>query len=154
MIDNTKDNTINSVTYRMLSIDKEQLISNSDVFETAAFDEDKLKFQFKTDTVFRISEGEITVTPQIRYTYDGRQALTASAVFTYSIQQMDTVVSLDEGNHKIAVKADILPSLIGAAYSSLRGIVYARTDKTGLAKFPLPLIDSKTLVENSGISVE
>jgi hypothetical protein len=53
----------------------------------------------------------------------------------------------------INVKADIFPSLLGTAYNSLRGIIYVRTIGTPIAKYPIPMIEVKTLVEKNGISV-
>ena len=51
------------------------------------------------------------------------------------------------------MKVNIFPTLLSAAYSSLRGIVYARTLATPLEKYPIPIIDINTLLSKNGISI-
>lgn len=143
-----------NVKFRLVSIDNEHYIPNLEGIELNSIPEERLKFQYKIDTVIQKSKGNICVIPSIRYSYEDRELLVASVVFTYSVLNLDNTIIVDKENQRINVKADIFPSLVGAAYSTLRGIVYARTSGTPLAKYPLPLIEVKTLVEKNGISVE
>lgn len=143
-----------NVKFRLVSIDNEHYIPNLEGIELNSIPEERLKFQYKIDTVIQKSKGNIRVIPSVRYSYEDRELLVASVVFTYSVLNLDNTIIVDKENQRINVKADIFPSLVGAAYSTLRGIVYARTSGTPLAKYPLPLIEVKTLVEKNGISVE
>lgn len=143
-----------NVKFRLVSIDNEHYIPNLEGIELNSIPEERLKFQYKIDTVIQKSKGNICVIPSIRYSYEDRELLVASVVFTYSVLNLDNTIIVDKENQRINVKADIFPSLVGAAYSTLRGIVYARTSGTPLAKYPLPLIEVKTLVDKNGISVE
>lgn len=143
-----------NVKFRLVSIDNEHYIPNLEGIELNSIPEERLKFQYKIDTVIQKSKGNICVIPSIRYSYEDCELLVASVVFTYSVLNLDNTIIVDKENQRINVKADIFPSLVGAAYSTLRGIVYARTSGTPLAKYPLPLIEVKTLVEKNGISVE
>lgn len=143
-----------NVKFRLVSIDNEHYTPNFEGVEINSIPEERLKFQYKIDTVIQMSKGNILVIPSIRYSYENQELLVANAVFTYSVLNLDSAIIVDKENQRINVKADIFPSLVGAAYSTLRGIVFARTSGTPLAKYPLPMIEVKTLVEKNGISVE
>lgn len=143
-----------NVKFRLISIDNEHYTPNFEGVEINSIPEERLKFQYKIDTVIQMSKGNILVIPSIRYSYENQELLVANAVFTYSVLNLDSAIIVDKENQRINVKADIFPSLVGAAYSTLRGIVFARTSGTPLAKYPLPMIEVKTLVEKNGISVE
>ena len=143
-----------NVKFRLVSIDNEHYMPNFEGVDFDSISEEKLKFQYKIDTVIQMSKDTILVIPSIRYSFEGRELLVANAVFTYSVLNLDSAIAVDKENQRINVKADIFPSLVGAAYNTLRGIVYARTLSTPLAKYPLPMIDVKTLVEKNGISIE
>ena len=143
-----------NVKYRLVSIDNERYTPNFEGVDFSSILKEKLKFQYKIDTLIQMSKDTILVTPGIRYTYEGKELLVANAVFAYSVQNLSSAISVDKENQRINVKADIFPALVGAAYSTLRGIVYARTSGTPLAKYPLPMIEVKTLVEKNGISIE
>ena len=143
-----------NVKFRLVSIDNERYMPNFEGVDFDSISEEKLKFQYKIDTVIQMSKDTILVIPSIRYSFEGRELLVANAVFTYSVLNLDSAIAVDKENQRINVKADIFPSLVGAAYNTLRGIVYARTLSTPLAKYPLPMIEVKTLVEKNGISIE
>ena len=143
-----------NVKFRLVSIDNEHYMPNFEGVDFDSISEEKLKFQYKIDTVIQMSKDTILVIPSIRYSFEGRELLVANAVLTYSVLNLDSAIAVDKENQRINVKADMFPSLVGAAYSTLRGIVYARTLSTPLAKYPLPMIDVKTLVEKNGISIE
>ena len=85
--------------------------------------------------------------------FEGAVLFESSAEFNYSVLSLDTVMDVDKENKKLNMKVNIFPALLGAAYSSLRGIVYARTLTTPLEKYPLPMIDINTLLSKNGISV-
>lgn len=142
------------VKFRLVSIDSEQYTPKFEGIEFDSISEERLKFQYKIDTVIQMSKGSILVIPSIRYSYEGHELLNASAKFTYSVSNLDSAITVDKENQRINVNADLFPALVGAAYSTLRGVVYTRTCGTPLAKYPLPLIEVKTLVEKNGISVE
>lgn len=143
-----------NVKFRLSSIEKEHLVMNHDVIDFTTLDEDKLKFQYKIDTVIRLTQDIISVIPTVRYIYEDREALLASTVFNFTVPNLSATITVDKENQQINVRADIFPTLLGNAYSTLRGIVYARTDGSELKRFPLPMIDARTLVEKNGISVE
>lgn len=140
----------NNIKFRLLSITNERTTSIADV---PFINEESLKFQYKTGTIVKLGENIITVIPSIRYMDGDTFHFESSAEFNYSVLSLGDIMVVDKENNKLNVKANILPTLIGAAYSSLRGIVYARTLTTPLEKFPIPIIDINTLMLKNGISV-
>ena len=108
----------------------------------------------KMETLLKMNEDLILVKPSVRLLYNESPVLTASVIVSYNVQTLDNAFSIDRDNQQINIKADILPSFIGAAYSTLRGIVYARTIDTPLATYPIPMIELQTLISKNAISVE
>ena len=113
-----------------------------------------LKFQYKMETLLKMNEDLILVKPSVRLLYNESPVLTASVIVSYSVQTLEDAFSIDRDNQQINIKADILPAFIGAAYSTLRGIVYVRTVDTPLATYPIPMIELQTLINKNAISVE
>ena len=143
-----------NVRFKLVSIDNESCTPDFEGVDLLSIPEEKLKFQYRIDTVIQMSKDTILVIPSIRYSYERHVLLDATAVFTYSVRNLDSAIAIDKENQRINVNADLFPALVGAAYSTLRGIVFARTSGTSLSKYPLPMIEVKTLVEKNGISVE
>lgn len=141
------------VKFKLVSIYDEQYMPKSIEKDLSIIDGGALSFQYKIDTIIKMVENEILVIPHVRYAYKGEELFEANVTVKYSILNMDSAVSLDEEKNMVNFNADILPSLIGSAYSTLRGIVYVRTYGTSIGKFPLPMIEVKTLIEKMGLSV-
>lgn len=143
----------NNIKFRLVSISNEKTITISGDVDLASISEESLQFQYKIGTIIKFAENTITVVPSIRYMFEGAVLFESSAEFNYSVLSLDTVMDVDKENKKLNMKVNIFPALLGAAYSSLRGIVYARTLTTPLEKYPLPMIDINTLLSKNGISV-
>ena len=146
--------TKNNIKYRIDSISKEEFSLNIEVVDLSNMNDLTLKFQYKMETLLKMNEDLILVKPRVRLLYNESPVLTASVIVSYSVQTLDNAFSIDRDNQQINIKADILPSFIGAAYSTLRGIVYARTIDTPLATYPIPMIELQTLISKNAISVE
>ncbi len=143
----------NNIKFRLVSISNEKTTTISGDVDLASISEESLQFQYKIGTIIKFAENTITVVPSIRYMFEGAVLFESSAEFNYSVLSLDTVMDVDKENKKLNMKVNIFPALLGAAYSSLRGIVYARTLTTPLEKYPLPMIDTNTLLSKNGISV-
>ncbi len=146
------DNSTN-VKFRLISISNEVFTPLPDDFDTSLITEESLQFQFKIGTVIKINDNIISIIPSIRYCIDNSPICEARAEFNYSVLSLDTIMDVDKEEKKLNMKVNIFPSLVGAAYSSLRGIVYARTLNSPLEKYPIPMIDINTLLSKNGISV-
>lgn len=143
----------NNIKFRLVSISNEKTTTIPGDVDLASISEESLQFQYKIGTIIKFAENTITVVPSIRYMFEGAVLFESSAEFNYSVLSLDTVMDVDKENKKLNMKVNIFPPLLGAAYSSLRGIVYARTLTTPLEKYPLPMIDINTLLSKNGISV-
>ncbi len=143
----------NNIKFRLVSISNEKTTTIPGDVDLASISEESLQFQYKIGTIIKFSENTITVVPSIRYMFEGAVLFESSAEFNYSVLSLDAVMDVDKENKKLNMKVNIFPALLGAAYSSLRGIVYARTLTTPLEKYPLPMIDINTLLSKNGISV-
>lgn len=141
-----------NIRFRLRAIENAEY-KPTESLRLAAFEEDKLQFQYKIDTQIKLAEDVIKVIPQIRYLYEGQIVLSASSEFVFAVPGLQSVISVDKANQQINVRADIFPSLIGTAYSTLRGIVFANAKGTSLIQFPLPMIETRTLVEKNGITL-
>lgn len=146
--------TKNNIKYRIDSINQEEFSLNIEGVDLSNMNDLTLKFQYKMETLLKMNENLILVKPSVRLLYNESPVLTASVIVSYSVQTLDNAFSIDRDNQQINIKADILPSFIGAAYSTLRGIVYARTIDTPLATYPIPMIELQTLISKNAISVE
>lgn len=143
----------NNIKFRLVSISNEKTTTIPGDVDLASISEESLQFQYKIGTIIKFAENTITVVPSIRYMFEGAVLFESSAEFNYSVLSLDTMMDVDKENKKLNMKVNIFPALLGAAYSSLRGIVYARTLTTPLEKYPLPMIDINTLLSKNGISV-
>ena len=143
----------NHIKFRLLSITNEKTSSIPERKDISSLTEESLQFQYRIGTVIKLVEQTITVIPRIRYMYGDAVLFESCAEFNYSIPSLEAVMDVDKENKKLNMKVNILPTLLGAAYSSLRGIVYARTLATPLEKYPIPMIDINTLLSKNGISV-
>ena len=146
--------TKNNIKYRIDSISQEEFSLNIEGVDLSNMNDHTLKFQYKMETLLKMNEDLILVKPSVRLLYDESPVLTASVIVSYSVQTLDDAFTIDRDNQQINIKANILPSFIGAAYSTLRGIVYARTIDTPLATYPIPMIETQTLISKNAISVE
>ena len=143
----------NNIKFKLVSISNEKTTTIPGDVDLASISEESLQFQYKIGTIIKFAENTITVVPSIRYMFEGTVLFESSAEFNYSVLSLDAVMDVDKENKKLNMKVNIFPILLGAAYSSLRGIVYARTLTTPLKKYPLPMIDINTLLSKNGISV-
>ena len=143
----------NNIKFKLVSISNEKTTTIPGDVDLASISEESLQFQYKIGTIIKFAENTITVVPSIRYMFEGTVLFESSAEFNYSVLSLDAVMDVDKENKKLNMKVNIFPILLGAAYSSLRGIVYARTLTTPLEKYPLPMIDINTLLSKNGISV-
>ena len=146
--------TKNNIKYRIDSINQEEFSLNIEGVDLSNMNDLTLKFQYKMETLLKMNEDLILVKPSVRLLYNDSPVLTASVIISYSVQTLEDAFSIDRDNQQINIKADILPAFIGAAYSTLRGIVYVRTVDTPLATYPIPMIELQTLINKNAISVE
>ena len=139
--------------FRLASITNEKSSPIPSGIDYASITEETMQFQFKIETIIKFPQNTITVIPAIRFLYEKNIIYEASAEFNYTVIPLDSVMEIDRNNMKLNMKTDVIPGFLSAAYSSLRGIVYARTRATPLEKYPIPLIDTEKLLSKNGFSI-
>lgn len=142
-----------NIRFRLISITNEKTSLIPEGKDFSSITEESLQFQYKIGTVIKLSENTITVVPSIRYLFGDAILFESCAEFNFSVLSLGAIMDIDKENKKLNTKVNIIPTLLGAAYSTLRGIVYARTQATPLEKYPIPMIDINTLLSKNGISV-
>lgn len=143
----------NNIKFKLLSITNERTSLIPEGKDISSITEKTLQFQYKIGTVIKWSENTITVVPSIRYLFGDAVLFESCAELNYSVLSLEAIMDVDKENKKLNMKANIFPTLLATAYSTLRGIVYARTLATPLEKYPIPMIDINTLLSKNGISV-
>lgn len=143
----------NNIKYRILSIHNVNCKNHFDGLDLSSLSDETIQFQFRIETVVKLSENIITITPGIRYLFNKAMIYEASAEFDFMVLSLHAIMELDADNSRLNMNADILPTLLAAAYSSLRGIVFTKTVSTPLEQYPIPLIDARDLQSKNGISV-
>ena len=113
----------NNIKFRLVSIANEKTTAIPEGVDLSSISEESLQFQYKIGTVIKLAENTITVVPSIRYMFGGAVLFESCAEFIYSVLSLDAVMDVDKENKKLNMKVNIFPTLLGAAYSSLRGIV-------------------------------
>lgn len=146
--------TRKNIKYRIASINENKLVKSIDNVEFIQITEESLKFQFKIDTLIKMSDNIIEVTPAIRYIIDNNCILEASATITFEVQTLDHVFVIDREKQEIKSTCDILSSFVEASFSTLRGIVYTTSKGTLLERFPMPMIDIHTLMAKNAVNVK
>ena len=145
---------LNNITFRLSSITNEDSSPIPEDIASLDITEKSLQFQYRIETIIKMAENVITIIPQIRYLHLNTKLYEASVEINFSISSMSALIDIDPENRTLEMKVDILPTLLGIAYSTLRGIVYTRTLSSPLESFPIPAIDIKVLAEKNGISVK
>ena len=143
----------NNIKFRLVSVANEKTSMIPEGVDLSSVSEESLQFQYKIGTIIKMTENIVTVVPCIRYVFEGDVLFESCVEVNYSVHSLDAVMDVDKENKKLNMKVNVFPTLLGAAYSSLRGIVYARTLATPLEKYPIPMIDIDTLISKNGISV-
>ena len=146
------ENIIN-VKFRIKSIEKEEYSTTIDGIDLSAMDESNLAFQYRISTEFNLTEDEIVVRPEIRYKYNQTQVFVGGADVVFYVQDLSSIVKIDSDKMQLDISVDILPTLLSAAYSTLRGLVHTQLIGTPLASFPIPLLEVNNLLTKNGLSV-
>jgi hypothetical protein len=106
---------------------------------------DLLKLSQQLVTEVCVSEQVIKVHSGIRYQIQDDEVSSLIICTTYRVQPFEELLQIDKEKKQIRFSADFIPTLISAAYDSLRGIFYEKTKGSVLSELPLPLSSPATL---------
>lgn len=142
------------INIKLLSVEELRTVNNFGGKDLAGLSEDTLVFQFKVNATINQSTDTIAIFMAIRYKYENAELFQAESKTVFAINSLNEIITRDDTKNTITFSYDIMPTLVGASYSTLRGIVFKETQNEPLEKFPMPLLPMKVLVEKCTITVE
>ncbi|MEG2366179.1 MAG: hypothetical protein RSB29_05430 [Alistipes sp.] len=115
---------------------------------------ENLEVQFMAQTFINLENDEVKILVGVKYLSQSTDILQIEMVFTFVIDQITNVVTTDADNKKITFKVDLMSTFLTVAMGTLRGVLFEKTSKSVLTKYPLPLIDCKLLMERNTFHIE
>lgn len=146
---NLLENKEKSITYsiRSITINRFNLIEPGlDIIDK--FDILNLKVGFNLDFNYNIENNGFLVTIRIIYHYKFKEKdiPLAELIMTTDFQISDITIVLEVDGEHFRLLDDLLINFVSIAYSSARGLFYAKTQGSFLNRFILPLIDPKEFI--------
>ncbi len=142
-----KKTDVISYTFNGMSIRRFNLIEPG-IDITTGFDTQNLKVGTNIDFAFNMEQNGFQVIFSLGYQYDLKGSLISLlelvVLSDFVIKDMKNVVEIR--NEAVHIPDELLINLVRITYSSIRGIVFAKTQGSYLNKFILPLIDPGALI--------
>lgn len=142
----------NNISFRLKSI--EEMLYNISLIEQTHLDKDNLRVQFMTQTFLDIKNNLIKIKVGTKYNAQEVSILNLELLFTFSIDNINNLVSVDKKDMRLHFKADLIPTFINIAIGGMRGVLYEKVKSTKLKEFPLPLVDLQEVLKNNSFHVE
>lgn len=116
---------------------------------TGDFDVNKLKVSFSLDFSHVISDDKFIIYLGIVYHYplNKNDILLCELILLTEFRIVDLKDVIETKNDRFSLPTGLLQNFVSIAYSTARGILFTKTQGSFLNQFILPLIDSKTLLE-------
>jgi len=141
------------ISFKLNSIGNESTTFNIQNEDIKIISHENIRFQFKVNVELNLHDETITVIPFVRYKCKETEILKSEAQFSFDVPGLKGNTSYDRETGEIQQKADIIPALVSASFSSMRGIIYSSTKDSVLSYYPLPLVEMDALLQKIGISV-
>ena len=142
------------INIKLLAVEETRVDNSCGSKNLTELSEDLLGFQFKVNAVVNTAEETITINMSIRYRYEDVDLFQAESKTIFLVSSLDEIITRDDNDNTITFSYDIVPTLVGASYSTLRGIVFKETKNGPLGKYPMPLMPTKVLVEKCTFFME
>lgn len=142
------------INIKLLSVEETSIVNNCGGKDLTDLSEDVLMFQFKVDATVNLVKETMAVNMAIRYRYNNTDLFQAESKMVFVVNSLNDIINRNDSKNTITFSFDIVPTLVGASYSTLRGIVYKETKNGPLEKYPMPLMSTKVLGEKCIFSVE
>lgn len=142
------------INIKLLSVEETSIVNNCGGKDLTDLSEDVLMFQFKVDATVNLVKETMAVNMAIRYRYNNTDLFQAESKMVFVVNSLNDIINRNDSKNTITFSFDIVPTLVGASYSTLRGIVYKETKSGPLEKYPMPLMSTKVLGEKCIFSVE
>lgn len=143
----------NNIHYRLLSIEDGVYTDKSGTEDTAELSAQNLGFQYRLTTNLNMRDNTITVSPQIRYVFRDRELLEAGVAYCFGISDLNAIANIDSEGKKVRLDTVFISTLVGIAFSGLRGVVYEKTKGGPLEAYPVPVVTMDALLKNNAVRI-
>jgi hypothetical protein len=136
-----------NIEIKLLNIKESHVFIDSDVLTSPDFkiEETKIEIGFKSD--FKADNNIFILHLSVIYKISDTKIVEITTASTFNVKALKKVISIEEDN-KFQDKSGLVPTLLGIAIGTMRGILFAKTVGTKLSEYPLPLINPTDLCEH------
>lgn len=107
-----------------------------------------LKFGIINNVIPNITDKNIIVDFGVQYAYNGEPIMECRYAFQFDYKESEDGALIKMSDNGINMPEDIMKTIINISSGAIRGIMIARTVGTYISKFPLPLLDLKSLMKD------
>lgn len=135
----------NQIQVRLISVSEVRFSINLDEALLAKSQPDGPNIGFAHVVSANKEDSTITLIFGVQYAIDNTPLLESRYAFTFNVNHIEDVVKIEKD--KIEIK-ELMPHFVSVAIGTMRGIIVAKTAGTSLAKYPLPMLDAQSVLEN------
>lgn len=115
---------------------------------------DTLHFLYSTETVLDPPGNRATIRVNVQYLVGDVSLMDMQAMVPFSIPNLAQKYRIEEEAHEIVFRGNLIPDLLEVVAGTVRGLVAAKVQGTGLADYPLPIYSIPLLVEANRIKLK
>lgn len=108
---------------------------------------DTLHFLYSTETILAPQENQITICARVEYLIGDTSLMEMNASVPFSIPNLSQKYRTEKETQEIIFCNNLIPRLLEVVVGTVRGLVAAKVQETGLAGYPLPIYSIPLLVE-------
>ncbi len=133
------------IQVRLVSVSEVKFMLNLDEILLAKSQPNGPNIGFAHAVSINKEDSTITLIFGVQYAVDETPLLESRYAFTFNVSNIGDIVKIEKD--KIEIK-ELMPHFVSVAIGTMRGIIVAKTAGTSLAKYPLPMLDAKSVLEN------
>lgn len=142
-----------SINIKIQSVEETLVNNNCGGKNLDGLSEDSLGFQFRVGAEVCLAKKTISVVEAIRYKFKNVELFQAECEVRFLIDDLEGILNYDKDSNTVTFSFNVIPTLVNAAFGTLRGIVYKETKNGPLEKYPVPLVPMNALVEKCSLSI-
>ena len=112
-------------------------------------DPELLKFGYINNVLSNITDKTLIVDFGVQYAYKEEPIMECRYTFHYSYREPNETRAVISSEDGVQINNELIKTVLSVAVGSIRGIMIARTAGSVLAKFPLPILDLKMLMDTA-----
>lgn len=133
------------VQFRLISISEvKSMIATADKLSSLS-SASEVQISFTNQVYPEVKDNKISLVFGAKYTFKESVLMDIAYRFSFAVKDLDKYVTLNlDGSASITT---IMPILINIAMGGMRGIVAVKSAGTVLEKYPVPVIDERSLLQ-------